>query len=1034
MKRRIAIAGLAMAVAATTTMPAHSEPAHKPYGKSTGRFQRLDALKLGKIVNAPQVLAKDKVVDALVELSGDPVAVQQASNTRSFRRDVALRKVKARQDAAVPRLNAAGATTYEHLTTVLNAIHVRVKVSDLSKVAAVRGVKTVQVSRLVKPQNAASARFTGVGKTWQTFKHTGKGRVIAVIDTGIDYTHADFGGPGTVEAFNDNDGTVIEPGSFPTAKVTAGYDFVGDDYDPGSDIPANIVPKPDPDPLDCNGHGSHVSGTAAGAGVSADGTTYQGPYNNATLNKTFDVEPGAAPEATLKGYRVFSCDGSTPTSIVIAAIDRAVSDGVNVINMSLGSPFGTAHDLESTAVKVATDAGVLVVTSMGNEGEGAYVAGSPGTLNESLAVAAVDSELAGFPAVTITGAVTSTGLVANDADVASPITGQLADVGLGCEAADYTGTSGKIVLSTRGVCARTDRAEFGQQAGALAVIMINDTAGLPPFEGEISEVTIPFIGVDGDDSAAFLAADGQSVTLTQTADIPNPTYKHVADFSSNGPRRGDSAQKPDIAAPGVSIPSVDVGTGTGSVRISGTSMAAPHAAGVAALVWQAHSTWSPMQVKSVIMSTASPGKIKGYDSRRLGTGLVQPLRASEAKTYAWTPSNLNSLRFGMNELPGAHTETQKFRISNKTRKTVTYDLSTELSSKRYGADVKISPKSVRIASGDTKTVSVRIHLSRSDVAKLPGASANDGGKLTSIHGLIVGRPRADRKGVLPLRISLMFVPVPLSNIEASASVAETGPGVYSPITLHNTGVRTGDADVYAWLLTDPAGDAPDPDVPDLTNIGVQSFPGQSAGLAPSDRLVVFAASQALGTSTQAAHEVDIAFDTDGDGNPNFVTFAVDTGLVTAGAADGTVTAFTVNAETGDLVDAWSAPAPANGSTVELPVAASSLGLTDATGPIDMQAVGFTLVDDVTPEGDGTGLATFDPYALPVSQGGFVTLKPGQRKTVPVEADASRFATQSHLGWLVITFDDRAGLREAGRVKLEVVADVLAIQKAKRTNR
>ena len=272
------------------------------------------------------------------------------------------------------------------------------------------------------------------------------------------------------------------------------------------------------------------------------------------------------------------------------------------------------------------------------------------------------------------------------------------------------------------------------------------------------------------DSAAFLDADGQSVTLTKAADIANPAYKHVADFSSNGPRNGDSAQKPDVAAPGVSIPSVNVGTGTGSTRISGTSMASPHTAGVAALVRQAHPTWSPMQVKSVIMSTASPGKIKGYDSQRLGTGLVQPLRASEAKTYAWTASNLNSLRFGMNELAGAHSETQTFKITNKTRKTVTYDLSTELSSKRYGADVKISPKSVKIASGATKTVSVRIHLSRTDVSKLPGASANDDGELTSFHGFVLARPRADRRGVLPLRITFMFVPVPLSNIEASASV------------------------------------------------------------------------------------------------------------------------------------------------------------------------------------------------------------------------------------------------------------------------
>ena len=112
MKRRLAIAALALVVTAATAVPAQSEPAYKPHDKSSGRFQRLDASKLGKIVGAPQSLAKDKVVDALVELGGAPVAVQQASDGRSFRRSTALRQVKASQDAAVPKLKAAGATTY----------------------------------------------------------------------------------------------------------------------------------------------------------------------------------------------------------------------------------------------------------------------------------------------------------------------------------------------------------------------------------------------------------------------------------------------------------------------------------------------------------------------------------------------------------------------------------------------------------------------------------------------------------------------------------------------------------------------------------------------------------------------------------------------------------------------------------------------------------------------------------------------------------------------------------------------------------
>src|SRR4029077_14318433 len=106
------------------------------------------------------------------------------------------------------------------------------------------------------------------------------------------------------------------------------------------------------------------------------------------------------------------------------------------------------------------------------------------------------------------------------------------------------------------------------------------------------------------------------------------SYTRTADFSSNGPRRLDSAQKPDVAAPGVSIPSGAVGTGTGSIRESGASMASPHTAGVAALVRQAHPTWSPLQIKSAIMSTSAPSKVGGYDPQLVGTGLVQPRSAT----------------------------------------------------------------------------------------------------------------------------------------------------------------------------------------------------------------------------------------------------------------------------------------------------------------------------------------------------------------------------------------------------------------------
>jgi minor extracellular serine protease Vpr len=1028
MKRRLAIAGLSVVLIVGSSLPAQSEPPYTPETKSSGRFRHLDVSKLGKIINAPRSLDKTKVVDALVEL--DTASVVQQRSQSGLGRVSALSRVKASQKAALPKLKAAGATTYGSLTTVLNAVQVRVATGDLAKLAKVPGVKTVQVSRIIQRDNSASNKATGVGDTWQAYKHTGKGQRIGIIDTGIDYTHADFGGVGTPAAYKANDSTTIEPGSFPTAKVVAGYDFVGNDFDADSDTPANTVPKPDADPLDCYGHGTHVAGTAAGAGVTEAGATYTGTYTKATLNQTFDVEPGAAPEAKLGAYKVFGCTGTVPSSVIIAAIDRATSDNMDIINMSLGSGFGGANGLEATAVSNATEAGVLVVTSAGNDGPGSYVVGSPSSSNDSLSVAAVDTEFATFPGVTISGAANATGLVANDAEITSPITGQLVDLGLGCDEAAYTAASGKIALTTRGVCDRVARLQYGQAAGALAVIMINDAPGLPPFEGDQPGLTIPFIGVSADDGPALTAADGKSVTITANAGVPNPGYKYVAAFSSNGPRVGDSAQKPDLAAPGVSVPSAAVGSGTGAIRESGTSMASPHTAGAAALVRQAHPTWTARQVKALLMSTASPGKIKGYDSRRVGTGLVQPARASEAKTYAWTPSNLNSLRFGMNQLAGGWTETQKFKITNKTKKTVTYGLSTDLSTKRYGSDITISPRSITVKSGDTRDVRVKLHLSRSDTAKLPGASANDGTDLTSINGFVLARPRSDRAGVLPLRISFLFVPVPLSNIEASASVTQTKPGQYSPISLRNTGIHTGDADTYAWLIADPAGDAPSTEVADLTNLGVQSLPGGAAGLEDSDRLVVFAASEALGASTQSIHEVELPLDTTGDGIPDFVTFAVDTGYVLGGFPDGTLTSFTFNATSGALVDAWRAVAPTNGSTVELPVAASSLGLTDQTGPITVSALGFSAVEGGSPYPDETDEATFDPYALPVSQGDLVTLKPGQRKSLPVKVDESQFASQTHLGWLIVTLDDKAGLREADRVRLVAPAGPEVAAKAK----
>src|SRR5262249_18821262 len=194
----------------------------------------------------------------------------------------------------------------------------------------------------------------------------GEGIKIAIIDTGADYTHANFGGPGTVAAFNAafaHSTQPADPALFgPNApKIKGGTDLVGDDYN-ASD-PAHNTPHPDPHPLDCNGHGSHVAGTAAGFGENADGSTFRGPYDANTPKHSFRIGPGVAPLADVFAVRVFGCAGST--NVVVEAIDWAVQHGMNVISMSLGADFGPENTADAEASEAAAEAGLIVVAAAG---------------------------------------------------------------------------------------------------------------------------------------------------------------------------------------------------------------------------------------------------------------------------------------------------------------------------------------------------------------------------------------------------------------------------------------------------------------------------------------------------------------------------------------------------------------------------------------------------------------------------------------------------------------------------------------------
>ena len=320
-------------------------------------------------------------------------AVTQA--TAAAQAQLAL--VESEQLVLSAALAEMGVVTLYRAQRVYNAIGVMAPADGVNELAALPGVRAVRPLLAKQADNSISVPFLGAPGLWgggAGFPLTGKEIRIGIIDTGIDYIHTDFGGSG--KGYERNDTTRIDDiDAFPSVKVVDGFDFVGDDYNasPGSGA-FQPIPRPDLDPMDCYGHGTHVAGTAAGYGVTTTGATYLGPFDGLTPVASMRIGPGVAPEADLIALKVFGCAGSS--LIVDLAIEWSVdpnqdgdfSDHLDVINLSLGSPFGDSDDSTSIAADRAAQLGIIVVASAGNSGDVLYVAGSPGSASYAISVAA----------------------------------------------------------------------------------------------------------------------------------------------------------------------------------------------------------------------------------------------------------------------------------------------------------------------------------------------------------------------------------------------------------------------------------------------------------------------------------------------------------------------------------------------------------------------------------------------------------------------------------------------------------------------
>jgi subtilisin family serine protease len=665
-------------------------------------------IRAQQVGNDPNPAARGtrRTVTVFVELEGDPTAAM-AAGRRGLRLAEAAPTIRAtaarlvqQQEALMLPMAALGGEVLARFTRVANGLRVRIPEDQVERLAALPGVRRVQPVRLYHRHLTTSTPFVGAPVVWATPPTgvDGRGLKIGIIDSGIDYTHADFGGGGTVADFAGNDPTRIEPGSFPTAKVVAGFDFAGDAYNPNDH--AHETPIPDNDPLDCatNGHGTHVAGIAAGLGVLSDGTTYRSNHTSALDFSAFRVAPGIAPGASLVALKVFGCDGST--ALITDALewaadpnqDQDFSDRLDVVNLSLGGDFGILdpEDSDLRAANRLAELGCVVVCSAGNNENIFFAVGAPGVASRAISVANSVSKgegkaLAVLEPLAIAGNYFMVeGSLTPSLSNAPPVTGRLVSVepNLACDdLTDARALSGRIALIDRGTCLFAEKILRVQAAGAIAVVMVNnlDTAPIP-MGGDSAGIRIPGVMIskaDGERLRQHLGAE-LIVRLDAALTVERPEFvDSLDDGSSRGPGSPDSSLKPDISAPGAGIVSAKAGSGAQGVAQSGTSMSAPMVSGAAALLRQRHPDWSVEQLKAALMNTAKPLRSPegaAYPESRMGAGRLQVDRASRAQVLAFAEGAEGrvGVSFGSWIVTGSREETRAVRLVNHGDRDVTF--------------------------------------------------------------------------------------------------------------------------------------------------------------------------------------------------------------------------------------------------------------------------------------------------------------------------------------------------------------------------
>lgn len=585
----------------------------------------------------------------------------------------------------------------------------------------------------MKPKMADSIPQIGVDKLHDEGV-TGKGIKVGVLDTGIDYTHPDLSG--SYKGYRAETGQ--DPKSVDPASVK-GWDFINNDADPMEATYDEWKAANRPEYLNGSAyytsHGTHVSGTIA-----------------AQKDNAVDYAvKGVAPDVDLFAYRVLGPYGSGTTDGVLAGIDKAVEDGMDVINLSLGATVNDPLYPTSVAINNAMLSGVVSVVAAGNAGPSEKTLGSPGTSAFGITVGASDAAISipAFKASAGDKVFESMKLLAkNFSDDLKILEGKSYPVvftGLG-KPGDFTGKelAGRIALIERGELTFEEKVKNAKNAGAAAVIIFNNTEGeIPAYIGENTKYipTFQLTKADGD----YLKGNSEaSLTFDQLAEAKTEGDS-LADFSSRGPVNSNYDIKPDLVAPGVSIfstypefmnhPEEGHDYSSAYARLNGTSMATPHIAGVAALMLQQNPDMDPFAVKTALMNTSNDLK-SDYSVYEVGAGRVDAYQAVhsdisfkvmdqtdhiENGEYIQVDEITGSISYGSHYLDNADIEdSRSIQVANNSKQDQSFRIEVEYHAAREGVqdgiknEIKVNiPESLTIGAGKTEQIKAGIIIPKS---------------------------------------------------------------------------------------------------------------------------------------------------------------------------------------------------------------------------------------------------------------------------------------------------------------------------------